>query len=401
MYKRVTTIAALIAALITTIVVATPAFAAGTNPWVGFCMPGVPDSTAPLNALESKVATSATVVNFFISDSEGFPSSRVSNTAAEGAIPLITLEFWSTQNGGLATITNGSRDAYLKTFADAAKATGKTIWLRPFHEMNGNWYPWGTVSGNSPAKLIAAYRHVHDIFVAEGATNVKFVWCPNVDYKLSSFYPGNAYVDYAAIDGYNNGKPWRSFSNLFGATYNAVAAASTKPIFLAETGCVEGGSGKAAWITDMFKQISTKYTRIVGVCWFDANQVYDWRLETSSASLNAFRAAACATYAQPYSAAIPVPGSVCVKASAKSVQRKHAVKISGVLGPSTARRTVKIAITMPNHKGTSRRVVTNAVGKWSFTYKPTVRGTYYLRASFAGDSGLTRCASKTIKLVVK
>jgi hypothetical protein len=269
-----------------------PAPAPASGRWIGFYIPGVPSSMAGLDQLESQLGAQASVVNFFVADTEGFPTTRCNNIAASGATPLVTLEFWSTQNGGLSAITNGSKDAYLRTFAGNAKAFGKTVWLRPFHEMNGSWYPWGTTGTNTPAQLIAAYRHVHDIFAAEGATNVKFVWCPNVDFNVSSFYPGDAYVDYAAIDGYNNGLPWRSFSNVFGPTYTAVAAVSSKPIFLAETSCVEGGTGKAAWISDMFHQISTKYTRIVGVCWFDAKQTYDWRVATSASSLNAFSSAA-------------------------------------------------------------------------------------------------------------
>jgi hypothetical protein len=267
-----------------------PAPVVFTPAWVGFYSPGAPGSMAPIDTLESKIGGQAAVVNFFVADTEAFPTSRCNNIVANGSTPLITLEFWSTQSGGLSAITNGSKDAYLRSFAASAKSFGTTVWLRPFHEMNGNWYPWGDTSANSPAKLIAAYRHVHDIFAAEGATNVKFVWCPNVDFAISEYYPGNAYVDYAAIDGYNNAIPWRSFSNIFGPTYKSVAAVSSKPIFIAETSCVESGSRKAAWITDMFGQIRTAYPRIVGVCWFDASLTYDWRVDTSAASVAAFKA---------------------------------------------------------------------------------------------------------------
>ena len=48
--------------------------------------------------------------------------------------------------------------------------------------MNGNWYPWGVgVNGNKPGEYVEAWRHVHDIFVQEGATSdVKWVWSPHV-----------------------------------------------------------------------------------------------------------------------------------------------------------------------------------------------------------------------------
>jgi hypothetical protein len=281
-----------VTASVTPIGLNTPYAAPVTAPgrWVGFYVPGAPSDMAPIDTLETQTGSQAAVVNFFVADTEAFPTSRCNNIVANGSTPLITLEFWSTQTGGLSAITNGSKDAYIRSFAASAKSLGKEVWLRPFHEMNGSWYPWGDTGSNTPAQEIAAYRHVHDLFVAAGATNVKFVWCPNVDFAISTYYPGDAYVDYAAIDGYNNAIPWRSFSNIFGPTYTSIAAVSSKPIFIAETSCVEGGTGKAAWITDMFSQITAKYPRIVGVCWFDASLTYDWRVDTSAASVAAFKA---------------------------------------------------------------------------------------------------------------
>ncbi|MDR3686539.1 MAG: glycosyl hydrolase [Coriobacteriia bacterium] len=258
--------------------------------WVGFYMPGVPDSMTSLDKLQKQIGAHASVVNFFIADSEAFPAPRCANADAAGATPLVTLEFWSIKDaGGLSAILDGSHDAYLTRFAQAAKAYGKTVWLRPFHEMNGDWYPWGTTGGNTPAQFIAAYRHVHDVFASAGATNVKFVWCPNVDFNVVQFYPGDAYVDYAAIDGYNTGLPWRSFSSVFGKTYTKVAAITPKPIFIAETSCAEGNR-KADWIADMFAQIATSYPRLTGACWFNVNKEHDWRIGSSASSLHAFAA---------------------------------------------------------------------------------------------------------------
>jgi beta-mannanase len=260
------------------------------NVWFGLYVPGSPESMGPVKASESRVARHAKVVNFFVADSESFPAPRCANIVAHGSTPLITLEFWSIGSAGLGAITDGSKDAYIRRFADNARAFHKEIWLRPLHEMNARHYPWAQQGSNTPAKFIAAYRHIHDIFVAEGATNVKFVWCPNISYNIPNYYPGNAYVDYAAIDGYNDGKPWRSFSSLFGTTYDAVAAVTPKPIFIAETACAKGPA-KAAWITDMFDQIATTYSRISGVCWFDMNKEQDWRMNSSASSITAVKAA--------------------------------------------------------------------------------------------------------------
>ena len=82
--------------------------------------------------------------------------------------------------------------------------------LRYGHEMNGSWYPRADgVNGNAPGDFAAAWRHVHDVVTAAGATNPSWVWSPNIPYTgstpLDGLYPGAVYVDAVALDGYNWG----------------------------------------------------------------------------------------------------------------------------------------------------------------------------------------------------
>jgi hypothetical protein len=289
--------------------VTVPVAVNGPSRWIGLYVPGSPSQMAPLDAAESLAGTRTAVVNFFVADSENFPTSRCQGVADRGSVPMITLEFWSIGTKGVSAISDGSKDAYLNKFADAAKSYGGEVWIRPMHEMNGDWYPWGgPVNGNSGAKYIAAWKHIHDVFAARGATNVKFVWCVNNDSvpntsanAISAYWPGDAYVDYASMDGYNAGNTqswssWRPFADVFGSAYGKVAGLTSKPIFIAETSSVESGGSKAQWIADMFSVIRTKFPRLVGVCWFDANLDSDWRIETSSASTAAFHNAVAAGY---------------------------------------------------------------------------------------------------------
>jgi len=291
------------------VAVPAPAPTPTSGRWIGFYVPGSPSDMTPVNTAESLTGSHAAVVNFFVSDSESFPAPRCVNVANHSSIPMVTLEFWSIGTTGLSAITNGSKDAYIKKFADDAKSYGGTVYLRPFHEMNGDWYPWGgTVGSNSASKLVSAWKHVHDIFAAEGATNVKFVWCVNNDNcpntsanSVTGYWPGDAYVDYATLDGYNAGttqswSKWRSFADIFASSYKTVAALTAKPMFIAETSSVEQGGSKAAWIHDMFAAIPTKLPRLTGVCWFDANLSYDWRLDSSAASAAAFKTAMTTGY---------------------------------------------------------------------------------------------------------
>ncbi len=220
-----------------------------------------------------------------------------------GAVPMISWEPWAgTINDptySLASIINGSHDAYITQFAQAAAAWGKPFFLRFAAEMNGNWYAWGQgVNGNTPDQYVGAWRHVHDLFVDAGATNAIWVWCPNIEqpnYRtFDSVYPGDAYVDWVGLDGYNAASvwqtPWMSIAQLFGASYDDLAALTHKPMMIGETASTEVGGDKAQWITSAFLNDIPKYLpRIQLVVWDDHISDTDWRINSSQTSLEAYR----------------------------------------------------------------------------------------------------------------
>lgn len=81
----------------------------------------------------------------------------------------------------LDNILLGRHDDYIRQYARDVAAWGRPVYLRPFHEMNGDWNAYGAgKADNTPQKLVLAWRRVHRIFDDEGATNVKWVWSPNV-----------------------------------------------------------------------------------------------------------------------------------------------------------------------------------------------------------------------------
>jgi len=101
-------------------------------------------------------------------------------------------------------------------------------------------------------------------------------------------------VDYIGIDGYNFGppdEPWLSFRNIFMPMYQKISQtiSSTKPMMIMETACSEAGGDKAKWINDMFYDLSYSFPQVVQVNWFNRNKERDWRIESSNASLEAFR----------------------------------------------------------------------------------------------------------------
>jgi beta-mannanase len=166
--------------------------------------------------------------------------------------------------------------------------------------MNGNWYPWAAgVNGNAAGDYLAAWAHVRQIFRQENARNAQFVWSVNVEYPgstpIDQLFPGDAQVDWVAMDGYNwgterEGSSWRSFNVTFGATYNTLTAMSSRQILITETASSEAGGDKAAWIRDGLglANLQTNFPRVTGVIWFNEKKSGNWPIQTSAAATQAF-----------------------------------------------------------------------------------------------------------------
>ena len=225
------------------------------------------------------------------------------NVAKENGSTLVVT--WMANGYGAQDLVDGKADSYIRDYAKGVKNYGEEIWLRPLHEANGDWYDWGVGkegAGNTDANVAEAFRHIVKIFKEEGVTNVKWVWTTNASNQgsgttLTGNYPGDEYVDYISIDGYNWGKcqswsSWQTFSQVFKKAYNALANID-KPLFIAEISSSELGGNKAEWITDMFEHFATDFSRVFAVMWFsqskEANEG-DWALNTSQAAVDAWKA---------------------------------------------------------------------------------------------------------------
>ena len=208
---------------------------------------------------------------------------------AAGRIPLVN---WEPHNIDFANIVNGKLDATIVARANGSKALGQKFFLDFAAEMNGD-EAW---SGNNASLYVAAYRHIHDIFVAAGATNVIWAWCPNVtdinggNKNTMDYYPGDAYVDWTGVDGYNWGTKnggWQSFRQVFQEIYPLLAA-KKKPIMIGEMSSAQVGGDKAKWIDEIIPTLRTSFPLIKCVVWFDINKEADWRISSSPESEAAF-----------------------------------------------------------------------------------------------------------------
>lgn len=233
--------------------------------------------------------------------SQLFQTSWMDNVRNHGSIPSISWEPWDytlqtpISAYSLKNIIAGKFDAYITQWALASKAWGHPYFLRFAAEMNGNWFPWSEgVNGNTKGQFVQAWQHVHNIFTSLGATNVTWVWSPNMDYSgstsLKELYPGSSYVDWVGIDGYNwstvHNHHWQTFTQVFLPTYNDIMSMNTrKPIMIGETASAPIGGNKAAWITDAFTNaLPNTFPQIRAFVWFNVNKETDWRIETAQAA---------------------------------------------------------------------------------------------------------------------
>src|SRR5712691_10381640 len=98
------------------------------------------------------------------------------NVRGHGSIPMGSREPWGDRRGtvnqpaySLQNIINGNFDAYITIWARDSKAWGHPYFLRFAAEMNGNWFSFSEgVNGNTPGQFVKAWRHVHDLFTAQG-----------------------------------------------------------------------------------------------------------------------------------------------------------------------------------------------------------------------------------------
>jgi Glycosyl hydrolase family 26 len=239
--------------------------------------------------------------------SQAFKEMPLLLTAEGGAVPLMDM---NTEGATLEGISQGKYDSNFKEWSSAVAKYGKPFFFRWDWEMNGQWFPWGKEAASRPDHFVKSWQRFHSIAEEAGATNITWVWCPNVLFEgstsLASLYPGDAYVDWTCMDGYNrgtklgtgSGDSWKSFSSVFKTTYTELLKlAPSKPIMVGETASTESGGSKATWIEDAFgTQLPSKFPNIKAVAWFNWNisdeklggDRWDWQIESSASAESAF-----------------------------------------------------------------------------------------------------------------
>ena len=152
-----------------------------------------------------------------------------------------------------AEIANGSYDKKLTRYLNAVASIEAPIYLRIGFECNGQW------NGYTDAELyIKAFRHVVELIRELGIDHIATVWCINPDANRTdymSYYPGDEYVDWWAIDIFHPD----SITSSVTASFFAEAEAHHKPVVLSECCPLAYSTNDtavlAAWMQPFFRLI--------------------------------------------------------------------------------------------------------------------------------------------------
>jgi mannan endo-1,4-beta-mannosidase len=240
--------------------------------------PGAPDSLGPVRSFAASAGVRPNMIGEYMSWNDPLDVKAVQNAWSYGALYYMV---WEPYHTTVAAIADGRSNGYITRFAREVRALNLPLAISFGHEFNGFWYPWGT-SGTTAAQFVAAWRLIYRLFAAAHATNVIWVWDPNVisaepQLPLSAYYPGDAYVDWAGITGYFSTTGPDTFDGLYGPTMQEIRGFTTKPFFIAETS-VETGPDAVAAAQNLVSGVRQR-PDVLGFVWFDFNKAgVDWRL---------------------------------------------------------------------------------------------------------------------------
>jgi mannan endo-1,4-beta-mannosidase len=253
----------------------------GPGKFFGVEAVGAPDSMTPVTTFALYTGKKPNLIGSFRHWGKPFDASAAASAWNYGALYFMSWEPYSTTSQAIA---DGSSDAYILQFARAVRALNVPIAISYGHEMNGFWYPWGAPH-TTGAAFVAAWRHIHNLFAQVGATNVIWVWNPNIinglpPVNLRAYYPGDAYVDWVGITGYffaNAGGT--TFSSVYQETMTAVRRITAKPVIIAETS-VQSGPADVTGVRNLVSGVRV-HPHVIGLVWFDyAKAGTNWTVES-------------------------------------------------------------------------------------------------------------------------
>jgi mannan endo-1,4-beta-mannosidase len=250
-----------------------------TGKFFGVEAQGAPDSLTPVQTAAAEVGKSPNMIGEYIAWNSPFDATAATNSLSSGALYYMVWEPYGTTETAIA---DGKSDAYITQFAEAVRDFAKPVAISFGHEFNGYWYPWGT-TGTSAAEFVAAWRHIHDLFVKAGAKNAIWIWNPNVidaapDVELEPYWPGSSDVQWVGLTGYFGTTGPDTFDAVYGPTMSEIRDFTSKPFIIAETS-VESGPDETTSVDSLFNGVESS-SDVLGLIWFDYDKNgVDWTID--------------------------------------------------------------------------------------------------------------------------
>ena len=158
---------------------------------------------------------------------QGFKTTFVAGTRTAGAVPFVQIE---PRDANLAAIARGADDSYLRAYADAVAAYHGAVVIGFGQQMNEHEFSWGYLR-TSAAVFVQAWRHIVDIFRAQNADNVTWIWTIGKSNAtappLRDWWPGAGYVTWVGVEGY-----YDSPASAFAGTIASVRHITEDPVLL-------------------------------------------------------------------------------------------------------------------------------------------------------------------------
>ena len=254
--------------------------------------------------VESIVGANLRRMSWFLDMGAGWQGPQAAEAARTGHDLMIA---WQPSAAGhpipFSEILSGQRDAALASFFAKAAAYPRTVILRPFWEMNANAatyslnYRGPDRQVQNAAEWIKTWRYLVTLQRRVGGARIRWFFCANGSdvgpVTMEQYYPGTSWVHEIGFDTYNDDwAPWTDFDDKVLPMYRRLTAIDSRsPVTIGEIGCKESGAppgqSKATWSRKMF--LSTRFSRLTNVCFFNADKEEDWRLYSSGSALDVYR----------------------------------------------------------------------------------------------------------------
>jgi hypothetical protein len=180
----------------------------------------------------------------------------------------------------LERVLAGDYDQALVNLVEAIQASGRSVIIVPWHEIDGDWYPWGMYAeGNIPE--LAAKGFVYVASRLKEADNVSIEVNFNRRDALTKLPIGEAerylavidpWVDSYSFSSYNRCRSSddytveRSFAEEFAPAYNRLATlVPQKPINVAETSTTGFCGDKLEWFREALEAIDREFPRVKSI----------------------------------------------------------------------------------------------------------------------------------------